>query len=183
LVRICSFDTVEGFARIWAYLARSSDLSKDSNIFLFRYGVTPSWEENSRGGCWLAKVRRRAKAVSRAWESLAMSAIGENFEEPDVVGVVLSIRREAVLAVWNTDCKKRATKLKIGETFKTIIDLDDLGPSIEYKDHSSSMRDGSTFHNTRHYTFTNEGAQPTPAKDKPQRRPSQDQDRRRMSRD
>lgn len=79
------------------------------------------------------------------WEELIFTLIGENFEDPEVVGIVLSIRqREDIIAIWTKDSKNHSLRYKIAEKLKQIWVLDP-NSSIEYKNHSASMKDGSTY--------------------------------------
>lgn len=80
--------------------------------------------------------------------------MGETFGVVDVVGVVLSIRaKEDIISVWNRDNTDQNTvRFAIGEKLRHILTLDD-NATIEYKDHSSSIRDRSTFRNARPYIF------------------------------
>lgn len=102
LQKLCTFETVEGFWRHYAHLKRPSSLLNDSNLYLFRGGEqhTPMWEAYPNGGCWILKLKKKAEVLSDMWQSLLLAAIGEIFEEPDVVGVTVAIRtKEDLLSV------------------------------------------------------------------------------------
>lgn len=84
---------------------------------------------------------------------MVIAVIGECFEEPDVVGISVSIRKqEDLISVWNADNRNEEIRFHIGEKIKEILELE---PStiIEYKHHAESMRDRSTFKNARKYVF------------------------------
>lgn len=67
------------------------------------------------GGCWILKVRNKSGAVSQLWQDLVFAAIGEVFEEPGLVGVVLAMRsRDSYLAVWHADNATTRTRFLIG---------------------------------------------------------------------
>jgi translation initiation factor 4E len=86
--------------------------------------------------------------LDRLWEQLVFALIGEEFEDPDVVGIVVQIRvKEDVLSVWLAD---KAPKFRVGEKLKQILHL---GPStvIEYKNNRSSMKDHSGLRNAQAY--------------------------------
>lgn len=125
-----------------AYAPDSSRVASSSNSQRF-----PS------GGCWILKVKKKAGILARLWEQLCIAAVGEAFEEPDVVGVALSIRaKEDVLSVWLRDSSNALAKIKLGEKMNEILVL---GPytSLEYKNFSTSMKDGSTFRNAKPYVY------------------------------
>jgi translation initiation factor 4E len=87
------------------------------------------------------------------WQDLIIAAIGEAFEEPDIVGISVCIRRnEDLISVWNGDNRNDDIRFHIGEKMKQILDLE---PStiIEYKHHAESMQDLSTFRNAKPYVF------------------------------
>lgn len=95
------------------------------------------------------------------------AAIGEAFDDLDVVGVVLSIRPTGdVLSIWNGSRENPTQRQRIrfplafqqvffslnnigfiySEKLKEIWHLDP-NSTIEYKAHSKSMKDGSTYRN------------------------------------
>lgn len=87
------------------------------------------------------------------WQDLVIACLGENFDEPDVVGISVCIRRnEDLLSVWNTDNRNDAIRFRIGEKLKEILDLE-ASTVIEYKHHAESMQDFSTFRNAKAYVF------------------------------
>lgn len=103
------------------------------------------------------KVKKRKDSgisvLGKMWNDLVISLIGECFDEPDVVGISVCIRRqEDLLSVWNTDNRNDEIRFRIGEKLKEILDLE---PStmIEYKHHAESMQDLSTFRNAKAYVF------------------------------
>jgi translation initiation factor 4E len=159
LHKIASFETVESFWKLYCHLKRPSVMDLNVNIYLFRdgQGHIPMWEAYPRGGCWILKVKKRkdseASVLGKMWQELVIAAIGECFEEPDVVGVSVSIRRnEDLLSVWNADSRNDEIKFNIGEKLKSILDLE-ASTIIEYKYHSESMQDKSTFRNAKAYVF------------------------------
>ena len=166
LTKVGSFDSVEGFWKLYCHLKRPSALEVNSNLYLFRDGPTnaPMWEAFPRGGCWILKVKKKrdggVSVLGKMWQDMIIAAIGEAFQEPDMVGVCLCIRRnEDLLSVWNGDNRNDEIRFKVGEKMKKILDLE---PStiIEYKHHSESMHDLSTFRNAKPYVFA--ASEPSP---------------------
>lgn len=67
------------------------------------------------GGCYIVKLKKKTELLDRLWEQLIFATIAEEFEEPDVVGVNVSIRsKEDVLSVWNKDVKNSRAMYAIG---------------------------------------------------------------------
>jgi len=160
LQKIGSFDTIESFWKLFVYMRRPSKLENNVNLYLFRDGpnIAPMWEAFPNGGCWILKIKKRSpngppSVLGKMWQDMVFAIIGEAFDEPDVVGISVSIRsREDLISVWNADNRNEEIRFKIGERLKEILELE---PStmIEYKHHSSSMQDMSTFRNAKCYVF------------------------------
>lgn len=168
LVKLATFDSIESFWKVYLYLKRPSSLDLNVNLYLFRDGPhhAPMWEAYPRGGCWILKVKKRkdsgASVLGKMWQDLVFAAIGEAFEEPDVVGISVCIRKEQdLLSIWNADNRNDEIRFKIGESMKRILDLE---PStvIEYKHHAVSMQDMSTFRNAKAYVFSPTSPPPPP---------------------
>eukprot|EP00299_Pterocystis_sp_00344_P006939 c199_g1_i1.p1 GENE.c199_g1_i1~~c199_g1_i1.p1 ORF type:complete len:269 (+),score=39.03 c199_g1_i1:43-807(+) len=156
LKHLCCFKSVESFWRYHAFLTKPSKLPKDSNIHLFRNADYPMWESFPNGGCWILKLTKKGDVVDRVWETLVLAAIGEMFEEPDLVGIVLSVRsRQDMIAIWNRDNERERARISIGEKLKQILQLD-ANAILEYKKHISSMKDNSTYRNAKLYVVGSE---------------------------
>eukprot|EP00697_Spironema_sp_BW2_P005346 gnl/Spiro4/17454_TR9285_c0_g1_i1.p1 gnl/Spiro4/17454_TR9285_c0_g1~~gnl/Spiro4/17454_TR9285_c0_g1_i1.p1 ORF type:complete len:339 (+),score=95.28 gnl/Spiro4/17454_TR9285_c0_g1_i1:33-1019(+) len=156
-----SFNTVQGFWRYYTHLVRPSELPKDHDIHLFRDDNVPAWETYPHGGCWILKVKKRTRMLNLLWEKLLFAVVGEMFEEPDVVGVELSIRaKEDLVSVWNADNRaEAAVHFRIGEKLEQIFQLEDH-TLVEYKNHSTSLKDRSTFRNAKPYLVTSNPSTP-----------------------
>ncbi|MES1909203.1 MAG: hypothetical protein MHM6MM_001985 [Cercozoa sp. M6MM] len=153
LAQVSRFGSVEGFWRSFSFLAQPSRLPRDYDVFMFRKNMVPAWESFPAGGCWIIKVRKGNGLIDRLWEELAFAAIGEMFEEPTLVGVTVSTRaKDDVVAIWNSDNTNPATRFKIGEKLKVILNLD-ASTCIEYKAFSAAIQDGSTFRAAKQFMF------------------------------
>ncbi|KAK8807181.1 hypothetical protein WA158_003940 [Blastocystis sp. Blastoise] len=163
-----TFDTIEDFWRYYVHLRRPSAMDKDMNYYLFRGTTLPAWESYPDGGCWILKVKKTSGVLGKLWQDLCFATIGEEFEEPNVVGVMLARRgKEDMVSVWNSGNMSFSS---IGERLKEILGLD---PStvIEYKMHQQSLIDGSTFRNAQAYVFA---AKPTAAVAAPEEAPKEE---------
>lgn len=83
--------TVEEFFSYYVYQKSAQDMPREIDLFFFRYGEVPMWEQSPQGGIWITKVRKDDD-VDRMWEALLLALIGEQFGEPNVIGVSLSLR-------------------------------------------------------------------------------------------
>jgi hypothetical protein len=94
------------------------------------------WENFPTGGHWVLRMIKSSVLLARMWEELLISSIGEAFEEPDVLGVVLSIRpKEDTLYLWNAN---HQLKHSLGEKLKVIMQLPPNCP-IEYRTNRFNM--------------------------------------------
>ena len=80
-------------------------MPRDIDIFFFKEGQVPMWEESPEGGIWITKIRKDDD-VDSMWEALLFALIGEQFCESNVIGVSLSLRtKEKLMQVWLKDAK------------------------------------------------------------------------------
>lgn len=99
------------------------------------------------------KVRKGNGVVNRLWEELCFACTGEWFGEPDVVGVVLSVRsRDDNISIWHLDSSDTARRMSIGEKLKDLLNLDE-STQLEYKHFRQAMQDNSSFRNAKAYVY------------------------------
>jgi len=85
-------------------------MPRDIDIFFFKDGQVPMWEESPEGGIWITKIRKDDD-VDSMWEALLLALIGEQFGESNVIGVSLSLRtKEKLMQVWLKDAKDQKMK-------------------------------------------------------------------------
>jgi len=159
---IGSFNTVEGFWRYYTHMLRPDSFARDYDYYMFRDDDIPAWETWPFGGCWILKYRKRSGMLNKVWERLILAAIGEIFEEPNVCGVCVSTRqREDLISVWNKDNINPVVHFRIGERLEALLHAH-TPAVIEYKAHSTSLQDRSTFRNARPYIVVPPGATSSP---------------------
>uniref|UniRef100_G3MSR1 eIF-4F 25 kDa subunit n=1 Tax=Amblyomma maculatum TaxID=34609 RepID=G3MSR1_AMBMU len=146
---VCTFDTVEQFWRHYSHLIRPSEMSGHSDYHLFKEGIKPMWEDeaNRTGGKWI--VRLRKGLASRCWENLILAILGEQFMVgEEVCGAVVSVRfQEDIVSIWNRTASDSQTTLRIRDTLRRVLNLP-VNTVMEYKTHTDSLRDNSSFRNT-----------------------------------
>jgi len=138
--KIATFNTVEGFWRIYGHLARPSEVPHSTDFHMFREGIKPVWEDpaNKRGGKLVVKVKKGLGA--RYWESLLLAVIGEQFGDManEVCGVVISVRHnEDVISLWTRNSDNTEGLQKMRETLKRSLKLPGFVP-IDYKRHDTA---------------------------------------------
>ncbi|CAD7956411.1 unnamed protein product [Amoebophrya sp. A120] len=175
LKELCTVGTVEEFTRCLAYLKGPNQLPKNKNVYLFRKGFIPAWEHHPDGGCWIIRVAKDwtavdalnskkkknpkvepklppepSKVAEKMWIRLLLCAIGEEWNLPDVVGIVLSTRGGTdALSVWN---KTAGLKMVVGDRLTYTLELPDT-TLLQYKEHKKSLQDLSTFRNAEEFVF------------------------------
>jgi Eukaryotic initiation factor 4E len=143
--------TVEEFWQAYVYLRRPSELGSDLNLYCFRGGCLPMWEEYKTGGCWILKVRRtpgKPSAAGHLWQNLLMAALGERLGGYMVVGVQLAVRpRHEMLAVWTRgDDEDPTARFTVSGRLREALHLQESS-TVEWKAHQRSLADKSGFRN------------------------------------
>lgn len=120
---IASFATVEHFWAVYNHILRPVNLAPLTDLFLFRHGVQPMWEDeaNSSGGRLTLRIRKNLS--SRAFEDLALALIGEQFEAPEFVcGIACSVRfQEDTLSIWLRSADNKAAIDSVASTAKRAL--------------------------------------------------------------
>ncbi|XP_076842350.1 eukaryotic translation initiation factor 4E type 2-like isoform X2 [Brachyhypopomus gauderio] len=105
-------------------------------------------EANKSGGKWI--IRLRKGLASRFWENIILAMLGEQFMVgEEVCGVVVSIRfQEDILSIWNKTASDQVTTSRIRDTLRRVLNLPP-NTIMEYKTHNDSLKDNSSFRNTK----------------------------------
>lgn len=69
--------TVEQFFQYFVYMKKPSEMPREIDLFFFREGEVPMWEESPNGGIWIIKIKKEDN-VNKMWESLLLSLISIN---------------------------------------------------------------------------------------------------------
>ncbi|XP_061619008.1 eukaryotic translation initiation factor 4E family member 2 related sequence 1 isoform X4 [Phyllopteryx taeniolatus] len=105
-------------------------------------------EYNRSGGKWI--IRLRKGLASRFWENIILAMVGEQFMVgEEICGAVVSIRfQEDFLSIWNRTSSDHITTSRIRDTLRRVLNLP-ANTIMEYKTHNDSLRDNSSFRNTK----------------------------------
>lgn len=106
----------------YIHLKRPSELHRDINLYMFRDlpKCAPMWEAFPHGGCWILKIKKKANVLGKMWQDLVFAAIGEVFNQANVVGIAMAIRsKEDMLSVWNADNTEDSVRFSIGYVITT----------------------------------------------------------------
>lgn len=98
-----------------------------------------------QGGCIIVKLKKTSENIDALWHELLVCAIGEGFMEPTVVGVAVGTRaKETYLSVWLASPSVKI-RMRITEIVQRLLQVP--ATSLEYKKHTLSMEDKSTYRN------------------------------------
>ena len=160
LTKIAEFSTLQDFFKYYLYLKPVYEIERNVDIGLFKEGYKPLWECCPDSGCWLLRFKRTAdlKEINLKWEKVVLSLITEQFDEPHMLGAVLSIRgRETIIEIWFNYFKYDKIKSMVAVKFGKLIlgdqNEDEFTATLYFKDNSQSMVDKSTLRNTETYSF------------------------------
>ena len=160
LTKIAEFSTLQDFFKYYLYLKPVYDIERNVDIGLFKEGYKPLWECCPDSGCWLLRFKRTAdlKEINLKWEKVVLSLITEQFDEPHMLGAVLSIRgRETIIEIWFNYFKYDKIKSLVAVKFGKLILEDqnetEYSATLYFKDNSQSLVDKSTLRNTETYSF------------------------------
>ena len=160
LIKIAEFNNLQDFFKYYIYLKPVNEIERNVDIGLFKEGYKPLWECCPDSGCWLLRFKRTAdlKEINLKWEKVIFSLISEQFEEPHMLGAVLSIRgRETIIEIWFNYFKYDKIKSMVAVKFGKLIlgdqNENEYSATLYFKDNSQSMLDKSTLRNTETYSF------------------------------
>lgn len=134
-------------------------MPREIDIHFFRDNLVPMWEDSPEGGIVILKIKKDDN-IDKMWESILFSMIGEQFEEPKVIGASLSLRtKERLLQVWLKDGRNDAVRTNVSNKIRHFLALDPTNVTLYYKEHIKSIKDGSTMKNAEGFKFMKAGQQ------------------------
>ncbi|GAB0492304.1 hypothetical protein MMPV_003566 [Pyropia vietnamensis] len=106
--------TVEAFAAVYNHVHRPPELPPGTDLFVFRSGVQPMWEDaaNSAGGRLTVRLRKAVSAV--AFEETVLRMVGGTLQpRASLCGVSVSVRPSHDVLV-----RARRGQMGAGEMFE-----------------------------------------------------------------
>jgi translation initiation factor 4E len=155
LTNIAEFNTLEEFLKYYLYLKPVQDIERNTDLGLFKKGYRPLWESCPDGGCWFLRFKKTDDPVDidAKWEKLLLALVGEQFEEANMLGAVLSIRgRETIIELWFNYFKYDKIKNGVAGKLRSFLQLDQSF-TVYFKDNEKSLQDKSTLRNAETYSF------------------------------
>lgn len=84
------------------------------------------------------------QSLNYAWECLVFALISEEFEDYNLIGLAISIRKNSnLIEIWLKDRQDDKKKFAIGEKIANYISIDGSHLSFQFKDHQSLLKDNS----------------------------------------
>jgi translation initiation factor 4E len=155
LSNIAEFNSLEEFFRYYTYLKSVQDIERNTDLGLFKKGYQPLWESCPDGGCWFLRFKKTDDPVDIdiKWEKLLLALVGEQFDEANMLGAVLSIRgRETIIELWFNYFKYEKIKNGVAQKLRSLLNLDQSF-TVYFKDNEKSLQDKSTLRNAETYSF------------------------------
>ena len=155
LTESSSFSTLEDFFKTYLYLKPTNEIDRNNDIGLFKKGYQPLWESCPDSGFWFYRFKRTddEKDINYKWERILFSLIGEQFDEVNILGAVLSIRgRETIIELWFNYFGYEKIKNNVAKKFREVLSIDS-GETVYFKDNKQSIVDKSTLRNAERYSF------------------------------
>ena len=151
LTEISTFSDLKSFLQSYLYLKNIKDISRNADISLFKKGYLPLWENSPDSGYWFHRFNEEEeKDINFNWEKIIFALIGEQFDEANILGAVLSIRgKESIIQLWFNYFGYEQIKDNVSEKFKKILGFDHQ--VIYFKDNKQSIQDRSSLRNAQKY--------------------------------
>ena len=153
LIEISTFSDLKSFLQTYLYLKNIKDISRNADISLFKKGYLPLWENSPDSGYWFHRFNEEEeKDINFQWEKIIFALIGEQFDEANILGAVLSIRgKESIIQLWFNYFGYEQIKDNVFEKFKKILGFDNQ--IIYFKDNKQSIQDRSSLRNAQKYKY------------------------------
>ena len=147
-----SFSTLKEFFTHFMFIKSIESIPRNNEISIFKKGYKPLWENTPESALWFYRFHPEDdKFLNVKWEQLIFALIGEQFDEPNILGAVLSKRgRETVIELWFNYFGFDKIKSKLENKFRAIIGLgnDDM---LFFKENKYSCKDKSSLRNAEKY--------------------------------
>jgi translation initiation factor 4E len=132
--KIGEFDSAEEFWGYYQHIRRPDSLPKSCEVFLFKSGIRPLWEDpaNKGGGRFVLHIKKIF--ANKTWEDMLIAVVCSTKDESEINGVVINVRSwEILLSIWmgkidEEKCEKYRAWIR-----KSLGMTENI--KIEYKEH------------------------------------------------
>lgn len=147
LQKLCTLKTIENMNYFLKFV-NFEKIESITDICIFKEGIEPLWEDpsNINGGKWIIKLKR--EVTIRLFQKLLVHLLVNSFDTIQVNGIVISFRmRNCIITLWTSSGSNSENAI---QEIKKVLNID-FFLSVEYKDNSHSLKDMSSFRNTKNY--------------------------------
>lgn len=82
------------------------------------------------------KKKEEPHKYNGKWERLLFACISEEFDDQNVVGLVLSVRQKKnLIEIWLKNAKEETDRIKIGEKIRDLLELEPTNLVFYFKEH------------------------------------------------
>ena len=155
--KVITTESMEDFLKSYMHLKTIDQLDRNNDIALFKKGYQPLWESCKDGGFWFYRFTRTRdpNVINYYWEKIIFALIGEQFDEPNILGAILSIRgRETIIELWVNYFQSETIKNKVAEKFRALLNSE-VAINFYFKDIMQSIHDKSTLKGAETHAFIN----------------------------
>jgi len=155
------YPIIESIADFWQQICNvpmptELKVSHREDMYFFRGGIEPEWEDPSATGGGIFKLELSEKPhrnglINNLWYELLMAVVGERFDNGRMItGVVFSRRqKEDRICIWTRNLSEqgetieRETKKKLAEQFREFLGIGQ-GGNLQYITHDENMSNNNT---------------------------------------
>lgn len=133
LQEVAEIADLAAFWQIYQHIKRPSALPVNCELFFFRSGIKPVWENKHNRGGGKFIVRATRDQCDGIWEKMLVETL--MWSHQALCGIVLNVKkREMVVSIWTRELEHHSDKEEIRKWIREILGIGD-GVYIEYKEH------------------------------------------------
>jgi len=132
--KIGDFETAEEFWGYYQHIRRPDSLPKSCEVFLFKSGIRPLWEDpaNKGGGRFVLHIKKIF--ANKTWEDMLIAVVTSTKDDPEINGVVINVRSwEILLSIWMSKIDEDRCERYRAWIRKSLGMTENI--KIEYKEH------------------------------------------------
>ena len=132
LIKICEISSSSNFQDLAKYLIKPNKMKNKSNIYLFREGIRPLWEEHKNGGCLRISLGKGSDLTEEYWKRL-IDGCGQGVWSNSVAGISLVSKfSQVTIQIWISNAQD--THLPITQEIKTWLKSEEVEITLSYHD-------------------------------------------------
>ena len=136
LHKLCTLSSLEELFELWSRLSDVSLIENGSNLYFFRLGMRPLWEELPDGCTLSVNFPRECRSdLNNKWLHLILSNLGEVLTTTNLAGCSVNVRpRVITLSVWLTSIPSDEIAARLVSELRHILSLP-MDTVVDFKEH------------------------------------------------